>query len=210
MVPTMSGERKPIEVISNPYRWDDHPDSLAPFVPSPINIVREMLKLADLGSNDIVYDLGCGDGRILLISFEEFKVKKAVGYELNQAMVEELEKIIVEKGLIGKVIVRQQNFMKADLFEATLITIYLTTSGNAKLRPKLEKELKQGSRVVSHDFPIHGWTTINSDELPFNLGSHKVYIYRIPDCYQKESKKKHVEEEENRWKKAKALFTRIK
>jgi SAM-dependent methyltransferase len=208
-VQTVPGERKMDDNIGNPYRWDDHPDSLAPYVPSPVNIVREMLQLAGVGSNDIVYDLGCGDGRILFVSVEEFKAQKAVGYELNHEMVEGLEKMIREKSLLDRIFVHQQNFMDVDLSEATLITMYLTTSGNAKLKPKLEKELKPGSRAVSHDFPVHGWVTINPDGMPFTLGVHKVYIYSIPDCYQKESNKMNVSEEENRWWKVKKLFTRI-
>ncbi len=208
-VQTMPGERKFEDNLNNPYRWDDHPDSLAPYVPSPVNIVREMLQLAEVGSNDVVYDLGCGDGRILFISVEEFKAQKAVGYELNQGMVEGLEKMIREKNLANRVVVHQQNFMDIDLSEATLVTMYLTTSGNAKLKPKLEKELKSGSRVVSHDFPVHGWVTINADGEPFTLGSHKMYIYRIPDCYKKESNITQTNEEENRWWKVKKLFTRV-
>lgn len=205
----MHGERKIEDNLGNPYRWGDHPDSLAPYVPSPVNIVREMLQLAGVGPNDIVYDLGCGDGRILFVSVEEFNARKAVGYELNQGMVEGLEKMILEKGLIGKIVAHQQNFMEVDLSEATLVTMYLTTSGNAKLKPKLEKELKPGSRAVSHDFPVHGWVTIRPDGMPFTLGSHKMFIYCIPDCYKKESKNKQVSEEENRWLRVKKLFTRI-
>ncbi|MCX6643352.1 MAG: methyltransferase domain-containing protein [Candidatus Bathyarchaeota archaeon] len=205
----MPGERNTEDNLGNPYRWDDHPESLAPYVPSPVNIVREMLQLAGVGSNDIVYDLGCGDGRILFVSVEEFKAQKAVGYELNQEMVDGLEKTIREKSLSGRIFVHRQNFMDVDLSEATLVTMYLTTSGNAKLKPKLEKELKSGSRAVSHDFPVHGWATINPDGMPFTLGNHKIYIYCIPDCYKKEPEKMKISEEENRWWKVKKLFTQI-
>jgi len=191
------------------FQWEDHPDSLAPFVPSPLNIVRGMLQLADLKSNDILYDLGCGDGRILFIAIDEFQIQKAVGYEINPRMVEELERKIMEKGMAKKIFVENKNFMHANLGEASVITLYLTTSGNVKLKPKLEKELKSGSRVVSHDFPIHGWTTVNFDGTPFTIGSHKIFIYQIPDCYKREIVIQRTDEEENKWRRIRNHFTQV-
>ena len=86
--------------------WGDHPDSLAPYVPSPLNIVREMLTLAKAGPGDVVYDLGCGDGRVLFTAMEEFKVAIAVGYDLDQEMVEALEKRIRDAGMVGRIMGR--------------------------------------------------------------------------------------------------------
>ena len=189
--------------------WGDHPDSLAPYVPSPLNIVREMLILAGAGPGDVVYDLGCGDGRVLFTAVEEFKVEKAVGYELDQEMVEALVKRIMDSGMVVSISAIQANFMEADLTKATIITLYLTTSGNAKLRPKLEADLKPGARVVSHDFPIHGWVTIQSDGTPHTIGSHKMFLYRIPEAYTKEIKVQHIEEEEDRWRRVRGMFTRV-
>jgi hypothetical protein len=75
--------------------------------------------------------------------------------------------------------------MEADLREATIVTIYLTTSGNAKLRPKLEEDLGAGARVVSHDFPIQGWITVNPDGGHDVLGNHWIFFYSVPDCFER-------------------------
>jgi len=189
--------------------WGDHPDSLAPYVPSPLNIVREMLILAGAGPGDVVYDLGCGDGRVLFTAVEEFKVEKAVGYELDQEMVEALEKRIIDSGMVISISAIQANFMEADLTKATIVTLYLTTSGNAKLRPKLEADLKPGARVVSHDFPIYGWVTDQPDGTSHTIGSHKMFLYRIPEAYTKEIKVQRIEEEEDRWRRVRGMFTRV-
>ncbi len=189
--------------------WGDHPDSLAPYVPSPLNIVREMLTLAGAGPGDVVYDLGCGDGRVLFTAVEEFNVTRAVGYDLDQEMVEALEKRIRDAGMVGRIAAIQANFMEADLSPASIVTLYLTTSGNAKLRPKLEAELKLGSRVVSHDFPIHGWVTDQPDGTPHAMGSHKMFLYRIPEAYTKEIKVQRIDEEEDRWRRVRDMFTRV-
>ncbi len=189
--------------------WGDHPDSLAPYVPSPLNIVRGMLTLAGASPGDVVYDLGCGDGRVLFTAVEEFKVASAVGYDLDKEMVEALEKRIREAGMVGRIASIQANFMEVDLSPATIVTLYLTTSGNAKLRPKLEAELKPGARVVSHDFPIHGWVTDQPDGTPYIMGSHKMFLYRIPEAYTKEIKVQRNDEEEDRWRRIRDMFTRV-
>jgi SAM-dependent methyltransferase len=189
--------------------WGDHPDSLAPYVPTPQNIVHEMLTLAGAGPGDVVYDLGCGDGRVLFTAVQEFNVTLAVGYDLDHEMVEALEKKIKESGMVERIAAIQTNFMEVDLSPATIVTLYLTTSGNAKLRPKLEAELKPGARVVSHDFPIHGWVTDQPDGSPHIMGSHKMFLYRIPEAHTKEAKTPQTNEEENRWRRVRDMFTRV-
>jgi len=189
--------------------WGDHPDSLAPYVPSPLNIVREMLDVAGAGSGDIVYDLGCGDGRVLFIAVKEFNVSRAVGYDLDQEMVELVEKRVWEEGLVGRISAIQANFMEADMSEATIVTLYLTTSGNAKLRPKLEADLKPGARVISHDFPVQSWVTDLPDNTPHMMGSHKMYLYHIPDAYREQAPKAKAEDDEDRWRRVRDMFTRI-
>jgi len=161
--------------------WGDHPDSLAPYVPTPQPVVRNMLQIAEISSNDIVYDLGCGDGRIIFTAVEIFNAKKAVGFEINPYMIEGIEKKIIEKGLQDKIFIFRKNFMDVDLSEASVVTLYLTSSGNMKLKPKLEVELKSGSRVISYDFPITGWVEINKELSQPAGGSHKMYLYKIPD-----------------------------
>jgi SAM-dependent methyltransferase len=189
--------------------WGDHPDSLAPYVPSPLSIVREMLSIAGAGPGDVVYDLGCGDGRVLFTAVGEFNVSCAVGYDLDQEMVDMVEKKVREEGLVGRVSAIQANFMEADMSKATIVTLYLTTSGNAKLRPKLEADLKPGARVISHDFPVQSWVTDLPDNAPHMMGSHKMYLYRIPDAYRKEAPKARAEDDEDRWRRVRDMFTRI-
>ena len=191
----------------NPFlRWSDIPHSVAPYVPTPIKVVRNMLKLAKVGVKDVVYDLGCGDGRILFTAVNEFQAHKAVGIDINPSVCDPVKDKIETLGLGDRITVMNDNFFLVDITSATVITLYLTTSGNSKLRPKLEEELKPGTRVVSHDFPIHNWKTskINPPEY-YTIGSHKVYVYEVPGAYKK--KKIHRKpNEESRWKRIKNLF----
>ncbi len=187
--------------------WGDVPQSVAPFVPTPTNVVRRMLNLAAVGPDDVVYDLGCGDGRILFMAVEEFGAERAVGYDINPSMVEPLTERIESSGLEDRIEVVNANFFDVDLSPASVVTMYLTTSGNSKLRPKLEKELGDGSRVVSHDFPVHNWTTDKSSEPPhYTVGSHKIYLYCIPEAFENEIKIKRSKEEEGRWRRIRRLF----
>lgn len=164
--------------------WKDNPMSVAPFVPSPIDVVKKMLKIAEVGPEDVVYDLGCGDGRILFEAVQEFGARRAVGYDLNKKFCERIRKKAVDLNLQDRIQVVNGNFFLADISPATVITLYLTTSGNSKLRPKFEKEINPGTRVVSHDFPIKGWTPSGGPETGYyTFKSHKIYLYRIPEAY---------------------------
>lgn len=190
-------------------RWGDVPSSVAPYVPTPINIVVKMLDWAQAEADDIVYDLGCGDGRILFTAVEEFDVKKAVGFELNTSMYESVLRKVEKKGLHGRVKVVNKNFFLADLSGASLVTLYLTTSGNSKLRPKLEEELTKGARVVSHDFPVQGWKTLRPDSPEhFVQGSHRIYLYRVPEAYAKSEIIAEKPMRSNRWRRFREVFLR--
>ncbi len=165
-------------------------DSLAPFVPSPIEVVRRMLSLAEVNSKDVVYDLGCGDGRILTTAVTEFNARKAIGYEIRSDLylkilstLEELKTVM--PGIENRIKVYNGDAMKADLSEATVVTLYLTTLGNEKLKPKFESELKPGVRIVSHDFTIPGWTPVKIDRFQ----GHVIYLYVVPDSYKDQSLK---------------------
>ncbi|TRO46544.1 methyltransferase domain-containing protein [Candidatus Bathyarchaeota archaeon] len=210
----MSGERRRKEsedLQRDPPQlsWGDVPHSVAPYVPTPHNVVESMLTLAHASSEDVVYDLGCGDGRILMAAVEGFGAKKAVGYDLNPKMCGRVRLMVDEKGLSDRIEVVNGNFFLADLSGASLVTLYLTTSGNSKLRPKLEEELAPGSRVVSHDFPIHGWTTVKKDPPEhYVVGSHKIYVYSIPEAYEKKSSVLRSKEEDSRWRRIRDLFIR--
>ena len=190
-------------------RLGDVPHSVAPYVPSPIKVVRTMLRLAKVGPDDIVYDLGCGDGRILFTAVEEFEAMGAVGYEINASVIDPIMVKIERMGMGERIKIVNDNFFLADLSPASVVTLYLTTSGNSKLRPKLEDELREGARVVSHDFPIHNWTTSKADSPEhYTVGSHKIYVYHIPDAYGGKRNIHRGPEEEGRWKRIRDIFQR--
>lgn len=149
-----------------------------PFVATPEHVVRRMLEMANVNENDVVYDLGAGDGRILFIAAREFGAR-AVGIELRKDLFDQIEKKIKEYGLTGRVRVIHGSFYEVDVSEASVVTLYLLTSVNEKLRPKLEKELRPGARVVSHDFEVPGWRPVRVEEVYDSWTTHKIYVYRI-------------------------------
>ena len=148
-------------------------------MPSTFDIVTRMLQLAHTGREDTVVDLGCGDGRILTTAVTSFGVQKAVGYEIRRDIYEGAMGDIRRRGLEGRAIVVNDDLMKADLREATVITLYLTTAGNETLRPKLEKEAKRGTRVVSHDFKFSGWIPTSRE----SFNGHTLYLFTLPKAH---------------------------
>jgi ubiquinone/menaquinone biosynthesis C-methylase UbiE len=190
-------------------RWGNPPYSVAPYVPSPLKVVRKMLELAEVGPKDVVYDLGCGDGRVLFTAVEEFKAMSAVGIDINPSMCTPVMQKVEKRDLKDRINIVNDNFFFMDLSPASVVTLYLTTSGNSKLRPKLEEELREGTRVVSHDFPIHNWTTIKPEPPDFyTMGSHKIYVYIIPKAYNGKKRIFRSSGEESRWKKIRDIFLR--
>lgn len=154
---------------------------IAPYVASPLPVVRQMLLLADLRPSDTVYDLGSGDGRAVIMAAKDFGAK-AVGVELREDLVKRALNTISELGLENKVKIVQSDLFNVDLNGADVIFLYLTTSANEKIRPKLETELKRGARIVSHDYEILGWKPAKIDNFCENpqLGypSHTLYVYK--------------------------------
>ena len=188
--------------------WGDGTESVAPYVPSPQNVVEEMLTVAHAGPGDTLYDLGCGDGRILLTAVEKFNVDNAVGFELNPKLFESTRTKIIEKGLKERIQIFNESFFKADLSEATIVTLYLTTSGNSKLKPKFMKELKNGARIVSHDFPMMDWVTAKDDHSFYTLSTHKIFLYVVPKAFTDDDPRIESSNEESRWDRLKRLFER--
>ncbi len=158
---------------------------LAPSVGSPENAVDKMLQAADLKPGETLYDLGCGDGRILLKAAKKYRVK-AVGIEISSALAEKAAQDVRKKGLENQVKVIHGDFMKMDLSAANVVTLYLAPSANDTLRPNLEHELKPHTRVVSYDYPIDGWSPINTWETSGHLGDiHTIYLYEVPNSIKK-------------------------
>ena len=144
-----------------------------PFIASPPEVVRKMLEMAKAGDKDILYDLGSGDGRILITAVEEFGVKKAVGVEAREDLVKLSMEEVKRKGLEDRITIIHGDMHQVPIKEADVVTLFLTTSANERLKPKLERELKNGARVVSHDYEIIGWKPVKME----NLGQHTIYLY---------------------------------
>lgn len=159
--------------------------SLAPFVPSQHTIVQRMLEIGQVDSNDVLFDLGCGDGRILIMAVKDFGAKKAVGYEMRKDLYENVLQEVKKQQLEDRIKVVNDDLLKADISEATIITLYLTTSGNDKLKPKLSGEAKAGTRVVSHDFDFNGWSYLKKE----GFSGHTIYLYKLPDAFKEEKGK---------------------
>ncbi len=155
--------------------------SIAPFVPSPFPVVRQMLVLAELKTGEILYDLGSGDGRVAIMAAQEFGAR-SVGVEMQKDLVKRAMNKISELQLQDKIKIVNDDIFKIDVSAADVVTLYLTTSANSKVKPKLEKELKPGARVVSHDYEILGWKAIKVEKFIENprLGypSHTIYVYK--------------------------------
>jgi predicted RNA methylase len=154
---------------------------IAPYVPSPPQVVRQMLILAQLKPSDIFFDLGAGDGRTVVMAAKDFGAR-SVGVELREDLVKRALSTIYENGLQDRITIVNSDMFSVDLTSADVVFLYLTTSANEKVKPKLEVELKPGVRVVSHDYEIVGWKPVKVENFCENqtLGypSHTIYLYK--------------------------------
>ena len=159
----------------------DDPNWLAPFVSTPAHVVSAALKLAKVGKRDLVYDLGSGDGRIILAAAQRFHAR-SVGIEWNQALCEQTSSAIRELGLEGRVSVIQGDIFSQDVSPATVVTGYLLPKSWERLAPVLQRQLRKGARVVSLKDPIPGWRAVREKQVPGQLGHDPwtLYLYRMP------------------------------
>jgi SAM-dependent methyltransferase len=155
-----------------------NPDTLAPDFPTPQVVVDRMLVLANVKATDVVYDLGCGDGRILITAVRTYHCR-AVGIELSRDIYDRTSARIKALNLTDSVQIQHGNALHADLSGADVVTLYLMTSTNERLRPQMEKFLKPGARVVSHDYEVHGWKPEKEEVLTVDGRPHKIYLYVI-------------------------------
>jgi protein-L-isoaspartate O-methyltransferase len=159
-------------------RAKHYANSLAPYVVSPQQIVDRMLELAELKPGEVLYDLGSGDGRVLITAVQRFRAK-AVGIEISEALVKSTTDRIQRLGLQNEAKVIQGDLLQVDLSPADVVAIYLAADSNAILRPNLEKYLKPGARVVSHDYVVPGWKPkVVDKDLPEARG-HIIYLYQV-------------------------------
>jgi predicted RNA methylase len=153
-------------------------ENLAPYIPTPQAVVEKMLEAGHIKPGDVVYDLGAGDGRIVITAAREYGAK-AVGIEIQKDLVEKVRERIRELDLEDKVTIVHDSFLHADLSPATVVTMYLLTSSNDRLRPILEKALKPGTRVVSNQFPVKGWRPIAIAHLKPGTMEYTIYVYEM-------------------------------
>jgi len=159
---------------------DDFRHNLAPKVGSPEHAVEKMLEVANLKPGEIIYDLGCGDGRILIAAASKYKVK-GVGIEISDHLARTAADQVKKAGLQEQVKIIHGDFMKTDLSDANVVTLYLATAANDMLRPNLERYLKPSTRVVSYDYPIPGWKPIETSETEGRSNAvHTIYLYQVP------------------------------
>jgi SAM-dependent methyltransferase len=137
------------------------------FVPTPVDIVDRMLELAKVTEKDLVYDLGSGDGRIVIAAAKKYGAR-GVGIELPPALVELARAKVVEQGVANLVRFEVGDVLKANISSATVVTLFLGINFNAWLRPLLEQQLKPGTRIVSHEHPIPGWEPAVSHDQPLS------------------------------------------
>lgn len=147
---------------------------IVPFVPTPQEVVDKMIELAGVKKGDVVYDLGSGDGRIVIAAAK--KGARAVGFDVDGDLVKESRENIRKAGLEKLAEIKQQDILTVDLSPATVVTMYLLPDVNLKLKPNLLKQLKPGSRVVSHAFDMGDWKPDKTER----VNGRTIYLWTIP------------------------------
>ena len=153
-------------------------ENLAPYIPTPQLLVEKMLEAGGVKPGSVVYDLGSGDGRIVITAAQKFGAR-AVGVELRADLCRIANERIKSLGLEDRVQMVQGSALRVDLSPADVVTMYLLTSSNERLKPNLEKYLKPGARVVSNQFPIKGWRTVDVVRAKAGAMEHTIYVYEI-------------------------------
>jgi protein-L-isoaspartate O-methyltransferase len=155
------------------------PAVLAPYTPTPMDVVGRMLTLARVGPRDVVYDLGCGDGRIVIAAARMFGAR-GVGIDIDPALVARARANAKDAGVESLVTFRVQDAMTVDVSEASVVTLYLLAASNAKLRPVLTKTLRPGARIVAHNYPIGDWEPEAVDTFTDSVGGMRtLFLWTI-------------------------------
>jgi SAM-dependent methyltransferase len=156
-----------------------------PFVPTPIEVVDRMLELAEVKKADVIYDLGSGDGRIIIRAAKKYGAR-GVGVEMDQTLVDKAQKRAQAEGVSHLVEFRVEDALAADISPASVVTLYMLPWFNAAMKPSFQKYLKPGARIVAHDFGIEGWPPIKTERLPdleYRSGGYKhehiLYLWKI-------------------------------
>ena len=153
-----------------------------PYVPSDIEIVKTMLEMAHVTENDILYDLGCGDGRIVITAAKNYGTR-GVGIDINPLRIGESNENAQQEGVADKVRFIEQNLFEADIREATVLTMYLLPKINLQLRPKLFRDLRPGTRIVSHDFHMGEWEPDQSTVMEGGFDAENTFDNHVVYCW---------------------------
>lgn len=165
--------------------YEQYANQLAPTVGAPEQAIDRMLQMANLKTGETLYDLGCGDGRIVVTAALRYKIK-AVGVEISEQEARKAAANAKRKGVQDRVTIEHGDMLKTDLSHADVVTLYLATRANETLRPALERSLRPNSRVISYDYPIPGWQPINTADTTNASGDiHTIYLYQVPESIRK-------------------------
>lgn len=158
-----------------------------PFVPTPMEVVDRMLEIAEVKQGDVVYDLGSGDGRIVIRAAKKYGAR-GVGIEMDAWLVDASRAKAKEEGVDHLVEIRNEDALKTNLSEATVVTLYMLPWFNEMMRPNFQKQLRPGSRIVAHDYGIEGWPPTKIEKLPQveireggYVHQHVIFLWRIGD-----------------------------
>jgi SAM-dependent methyltransferase len=167
------------ESIAHAAQRDGDSEYLAPYVPTPQVVVDRMLEMAEIGKGDVLYDLGSGDGRIVVTAAKRYGVK-AVGFEIDSNLVKRSRGNVREAGVEHLVEIREQDVRTVDFSPASVLTMYLYPAANLRLRPAIMRRLKPGARVVSHEFGMGSWKPDRTEQLMDAAGHLRtIYLWRI-------------------------------
>jgi len=152
---------------------------IVPYVPTPQEVVDRMLELAQVKKGDVVYDLGSGDGRIVVTAAKKYGVK-AIGFEIDPQRIKESHENIKKAGVEQLVEIRLQDIRTVDLSGATVLTMYLLPEVNLMIRPNIWKQMKPGSRIVSHDFDMGDWKALKTENIKDGSSwDHTLYLWHV-------------------------------
>ncbi|HEY9762145.1 MAG TPA: class I SAM-dependent methyltransferase [Trichocoleus sp.] len=151
------------------------------FIPTPADAIEAMLELADVTSEDVLYDLGCGDGRLLIRAAQRWGTR-GVGIEIDPVQIQAAQTKAKTAGVEAKLSFRQSNLYECDFADATVVALYLLPHLNLRLRPRLLRELRPGSRVISHQFDMGDWEPTRVVKLESSEEDSTVYLWKIPEA----------------------------
>lgn len=149
------------------------------WVPTDLEVVTTMLDAAKVGPGDVVYDLGCGDGRIVITAAARYGAR-GVGVDLDPQRIQEARASAARAGVTDRVTFVERDLFATDVSPATVVALYLSTAINARLRPKLLRELRPGSRIVSHEFDMGDWRPERTLEVPGIPFDRRVFVWTVP------------------------------